>query len=498
MKINKKISFAFYGLFGGMLFGSIANASPPSEGLSTQRAQEESAFSICLEAIASPQEAQVCTDWIVKATCLHTFDERQAHLARLTSAQTMRDYLEKAETIVWASSQCDPMAMRALTLQILARDALSEPRLKLKRWQRIFEDFDRRLPEQRLHLCHEAATSPDLGNLLAQPPIRRAIEQCLDDMTRAPQPTSAVFDILAAVEDISPQMLNSSARALLLIETIGKQQYETARAQMATLDIESLTPELRQLLLDKILSAAPNLMPIRPLANVACHRGFEPELSNAVNRQRALYAALAQMPHPFAVFVARNEATLALATCDHNTIAKRLAQIYARDPNNQDVQSYASTLIAHATRQHDSGLILALSDALSALTHEAKAVFSQKHGDALASATLAWAYGAMARSDNAQAERVLRQTAAFVTDKLHPQIYLALGLALAAENKPTEALQYWHDIIQRFPHDTSIDDAYYLSIVQLQKLKKTQEAKALLTEFAARRPQSDWLVWLIP
>ncbi|MCL2326612.1 MAG: hypothetical protein FWC40_08990 [Proteobacteria bacterium] len=498
MNIKKNLRFARHTLLSSMLLGSIANASPLSEGLSIQRAQEENAFSDCLEAIASPQEAQACTDWIVKATCLHTFDERQDHLARLTPAQAMRDYLEKAEAIVWASTQCDPMAMRALSLRILARDALSEPRSKLKRWQRIFEDINKRLPEQRLYLCHEAATSPDLGTLLAQPSIRRAIEQCLDDMTRASQTTSAMFDILTALEDVSPQMLNLPARALLLMEAIGKQQYETARAQMAVLDIDALTPELRQRLLDKILSAAPNLMPIRPLADVACHRGFEPEASGAVNRRRALYAALAQMPHPFAVFVARNEAALALAICDHGTIARRLAQIYARAPNNHDVQSYTDSLIAHAVRQHDNSLVLALSDSLSTLTHEAKAVFSQKHGDTLASAAIAWAHGAMARSDSAMAERVLRQTVAFVTDKSRPQLYLALGLALAAENKPTEALQYWHDIIQRFPQDRNIDDAYYLSIVLLQKLKKPQEAKALLTEFAAKRPQSDWLVWLTP
>ena len=448
-----------------------------------QKQDEESSFIMCTSMAGTEGESQACIDWIREGTCLATYKSRISEVAKYISSQNLQQYRIAAEKSL--KSNCEAMTAVELNLDIL--ENLSGDSERTARWERIVEWGNRLAPNQRQTVAYDLSSDSAFASLLKRPKIKAFVNQSRDEAySFLPEISDKTSYFLNHLDEADPSAMSPLAHVVLLNYEIDHSQFPAAKDRISRIQFDKLPADAKKTALNKIHNVTIPLFGDVKWASVTCFpeakiqktqtlKMLEMLEDNGTNSQ-VLMHIIAQK----------------LSICDEEGAAKSLADEYAKHYSNQEVSKLMEHSLDYADKTRNDKWIRALVKYLSKVPNDAAQTFKTKHGTKLVQLALITARNDLANNRADQAEPLLEGLTILAPQSFEYEIMLELGRAQSLTKKEAQARQTWGMIIDKAGNGQLTEKAYYLTILSLQREKKTGEAEQMKKQFFDLMPASVW------
>ncbi len=490
-------------------------ASAPYPGRAAELAAEAQAYGDCMAKIYEPQEAEACAHWMALSACAMMYASRKETAEKIIGASNYARSRDAA--LEQFPAYCGDMAWINLALEALGEDDQFDAARRSRLWTKILARTDRLAPEQRLIVAREWLSSPEDRTLWPSKEWRRFAVRAREDAKSlfpeiSPDAVKYLTDALAIEmqQKSSPgdePVADDCAKAILLIDALEKQQFETARELIAAIDAEKLPQTYRAAAASKIAPLAQALFGKIRLADAVCFGEFESGADGRDAPQRidprdeALLGVLLGDMSENRISIVRYEAKLRFPRCDFAPVLTHFVQSWNAYPTHSLTIQFADELMQYIETGDPNIAIEASSVFSSRLQGAARRAFAERFGSRLAKritslAESIYIYIKMAPLPDFASQRgeymqiyikALSQTYELARSSDKPRIALLLGRLYMMSGDGARARQYWSAIIDAqdgaAPDARIAAQAYELSIRSYRRDKKTAEADALAEQF---------------
>ncbi|MBO4349675.1 MAG: hypothetical protein J6A01_01860 [Proteobacteria bacterium] len=448
-----------------------------------QKQDEESSFIMCTSMAGTEGEAQACTDWIREGTCLATYKSRISEVAKYISTANLQQYRIAAEKSL--KSNCEAMTAVELNLDIL--ENLSGDAERTARWERIVEWGNKLAPNQRRTVAYDLSCDNAFKTLLKRPKIKAFVDKSRDEAyTFLPEIDEKTTYFLNHLEEADPGAMSPLAQVVLLNYEIDHNQYPAAKDRISKVAFDKLPADAKKSTLNKIHGVTIPLFGDVKWASVTCF----PEAKIQKTQTLKMFEMLEDSGTNSQVLM--HIIAQKLSICDEDGAAKSLADDYAKHYANSEVSKLMENSLDYADKTRNDKWIRALVKYLSKVPNDAAQTFKTKHGAKLTQLALITARNDLANNRADQAEQLLEGLNILAPQTSQYEILLELGRAQSMTKKETQARQTWGMIIDKAGNGQLTEKAYYLTILSLQREKKTAEADQMKQQFFDLMPASAW------
>ncbi len=493
-------------------FPAHAQTAPsPYPGRAAELAAEEQAYGDCMAKIYEPEEVEACAHWMALSACAMMYASRKETAQKYIGAPNYAQCRDAA--LEQFPPYCDDMAWINLALEALGEDDRFDAARRNGLWSKILAKTERLAPEQRLIVAREWLSSPEDGALLTSKEWRRFAVRAREDAKSlfpdiSPDAVKFLTDALAIetqqkTASSEEHVVDDCAKAILLIDALDKQQFETARELIAAIDAEKLPQTYRAATSSKLAPLAQAIFGKIRLADAMCFGEFESGGRDARidPRAEALLDVLLGDMSENRISIVRYEAKLRFPRCDFAPVLTHFAQSWNAYPTHALTIQFADELMQYIETGDPNIAIEAASVFSSQLQGAARRAFADRFGSRLTKRITALAesiyiYIKMPPSPDSASKRgeymhiyikALQQTYELARTSDKPRIALLLGRLYMMSGDGARARQYWSEIIDAqdgaAPDARIAAQAYELSIRSYRRDKKTAEADALAERF---------------